>query len=325
MPYLNSEQCRQFEQDGYVVVEGVLDPEKDIAPVIAEYEVVLDRLATELYRTGVIADTYTDLPFSDRLTRVYGESGRVHSQHFDFSLPPTPGAVAHDTPFWTGAAVLKLLCHDGILDAVESLIGPEIYSNPVQHVRLMPPERLVPRNTATGKAQLAATPWHQDNGVLTEEADETDLVTVWFPLVDATEEMGCLVVVPGSHREGLLTHCPGGVGFHVPDPLFEPGDGLALPMRCGSAIFMHRRTLHSSLPNRSDCIRASFDLRYQPVGQPTGRSAFPGFVARSRAHPDTEVRDPVQWTAMWTEARRTLAEGEPARFSRWDGSSAVCA
>ena len=45
-----------------------------------------------------------------------------------------------DTPFWTGPAVFALLRNQAILDAVESLIGPEIYANPVQHVRIKPPE-----------------------------------------------------------------------------------------------------------------------------------------------------------------------------------------
>jgi len=54
---------------------------------------------------------------------------------------------------------------------------------------------------------------------------------------------------------------------------------------CGSALFMHRLTMHSSLRNVSDGVRWSFDLRYQPFGQPTGRDWLPAFVARSREHP----------------------------------------
>jgi phytanoyl-CoA hydroxylase len=78
----------------------------------------------------------------------------------------------------------------------------------VQHVRLKPPERLVPKDPTTGQIQLGAPPWHQDNGVVTEDADETDMITVWFPLTEATIENGCLAVAPRSHTEGLLPHCP---------------------------------------------------------------------------------------------------------------------
>jgi ectoine hydroxylase-related dioxygenase (phytanoyl-CoA dioxygenase family) len=329
MAYLTAEQVAQFERDGYLVVGDLLDPERDLDPIIAEYEGVLDRLATELYAAGQIASTYDDLPFSDRLTRIYAESGKVHAQYFDFSLPQD--GVKPDTPFWTGPAIFGALCNERILDAVESLIGPEIYSNPVQHVRLKPPEHLTPKDPKTGLVQLGATPWHQDNGVVNEEADETDIITVWFPLTDATIENGCLAVVPFSHEAGLLPHCPAsaanrsGFGVHIKEHHFAAESAVPLPMKRGAALFMTRRTVHSSLSNRSDHIRWSFDLRYNPIGQPTGRGMFPGFVARSKAHPDTELRDPNVWTELWVEARRALAAGENPRFNRWDPNSPACA
>lgn len=323
MAYLTDEQLAHFETEGYVVVDDILDPERDLDPIIAEYAGVLDRLATELFAAGTISSAYAGMPFSDRLTRIYAESGKVHSQYFDFSLPQH--GVTHDTPFWTGPAVFNVLRHDGILDAIESLIGSEIYSNPVQHVRLKPPEHLVPRDPTTGLIQLGASPWHQDNGVVTEEADETEIITVWFPLVDATIENGCLCVVPRSHREGLLTHCPSGPGLHVPEELFPADQAVPLPMRRGSALFMTRRTLHNSLSNHSDHVRWSFDLRYNPIGQPTGRGAFPGFIARSKEHPEAELHDPAIWTELWLEARRALAEKDTPRFNRWDPNALVCA
>lgn len=314
MAYLSTDQVRQFEDEGYLVVEDVFDPGRDLDPALAEYDGVLGRLATQLHADGALASAYEELGFSDRLSRICAETGTLYGQHFDLSLPQRN--VQHETPFWTGPAIFALLRHPGLLDRVESLIGPEIYSNPVQHVRFIPPEAVVPRDPETGRVRLGATPWHQDNGVVTEDADDTPTVTVWFPLVDATEETGCLVVVPRSHRRGLLAHEREG-GLHVPDDRFDSASARPLPMRRGTALLMHRRTLHSSLPNRSDRVRCSFDLRYQPIGQPTGRSAFPGFVARSKSRPETELRDAEAWTALWLEARRAMAEGEPPKFNRW--------
>lgn len=321
--HLTSQQLAHFHEEGYVVVEDLLDPERDLAPIIAEYAGVLDRLADELLAAGTITSTYDDLPFSERLTRIYAESGKVHAQYFDFSLPQAN--VTHETPFWAGPAVFNALRHPAILDAIESLIGLEIYANPVQHVRMKPPEHLVPKDPNTGLPQLGASPWHQDNGVVTEDADETEIVTVWFPLTEATVENGCLAVVPRSAEEGLLTHCPSGLGLHVPEPLFRPEDAVPMPMKPGTVLFMHRLTLHCSFPNRSDHVRWSFDLRYNPTGQPTGRSAFPGFIARSRRQPEAELRDPKEWRRLWLETRALLAEQANPRFNRWDAASPVCA
>lgn len=322
MARLTDQQCAQFESEGYVVVDDVFSPEQDLDAAIAEYDQVLDRLANELHAAGALTSTFPDLAFSARLAGIYAETGKVYAKYFDLSLPQR--GVRHDTPFWTGPAVFALLRHDSLLDRLESLIGPEIYANPVQHIRLVPPVDRVPKDSTTGEPLLVTTPWHQDNGVVTEDADETQLITVWFPLLDVTEELGCLMVVPGSHREGLLTHCGGG-RLRVPEQLVDANRARALPMRRGSVLFMHRRTLHSALPNRSAEVRRSFDLRYQPVGQPTGRDAFPGFVARSRRDPSSELRDAAAWTALWVEARRALAEGDQPRFNRWDPNAAVCA
>ena len=87
MAHLTESQVAHFEEQGYLVVEDLFDPEQDIDPVIEEYATVLDRLALELKEKGEISSTYDDLPFGDRLTKIYAESGKVHAQYFDFSLP----------------------------------------------------------------------------------------------------------------------------------------------------------------------------------------------------------------------------------------------
>ena len=152
MTRLNDEQLNQFHREGYVVVEDVIDPDEVLDPLEAEYGKVLDNLACELRKEGAIASTYDGMEFGERLTRIYQESGKVHAQYFDFSLPQRN--VNYDTPMWHGPAVFDVLTASPLLDAVESIVGPEIYSNPTQHVRLKPPEALTPVNPETGGVQL---------------------------------------------------------------------------------------------------------------------------------------------------------------------------
>ena len=324
MTHLSEAQVAQFETEGYLAVENLFDPEADLDPIIREYEGVLDSLVRELYGQGRISSTYDKLPFGKRLTRIYADSGEAHTQYFDFSLPQK--GVTLDTPIWVGPAVFNTLRNEKLLDAVESLIGPEIYANPVQHVRLKPPEHLIPDAGKIGQVYSGKTPWHQDNAVVLPEADETNTLTVWFPLLDATIENGCLEVVPYSHRDGLLQHCPGGpAGLYIPDQLFRREEAIPVPLKRGGALFMHRRTCHASLSNISANIRWSFDLRYNPIGQPTGRDVFPGFVARSRSNPDRELHDANTWAEMWYEARRRLARENDPAHNRWNTLAPVCA
>ena len=158
-----------------------------------------------------------------------------------------------------------------------------------------------------------------------EVADNTDMLTVWFSLLDAPVEAGCLKVIPGSHTQGLVTHCPNN-GAAIPDKLLDLEREIKVPTKKGDVLFLHRRTQHASLENVSDKIRWSFDLRYNPIGQPTGREVFPGFVARSRSHPESELHDATRWADLWLEARARLAAAnynEP--FDRWNANDAACA
>lgn len=316
----------KFNRDGYLIVEGIFDPAEDLDPVVAEYTDLLERLTDEFLASGRISRDYRELPFAQRLAGFLQEAGPTAFQHFDISLPFN--GVTEATPIHTGPQVFGLLRNRRLLDVIEQFIGGEILSNPIQHVRIKPPSRLLGkefRNTLVGQ-----TDWHQDQGVALPEMDETDVLTCWMPIFDATVENGCLCAVPGSHKQGLATHCPGTSedrkGLHIPDEI--RGDTwVPLPIPRGGALFLHRRTMHASLDNASDGIRWSYDLRYQPVGQPTGRPWFPAFVARSRSAPDTELTDWTVWGAKWLEARTLLAEhtGGKIKTNRWTGEEAVCA
>jgi ectoine hydroxylase-related dioxygenase (phytanoyl-CoA dioxygenase family) len=179
----------------------------------------------------------------------------------------------------------------------------------------------------TGTGLVGRTPWHQDNGVITADADETEMLTVWFPLTGATIEQGCLAVIPGSHRDGLLTHCPDAVGeLKIAQKLIDDARSVPLPMAAGDVLFLHRRICHSSLANTSDAVRWSFDLRYNPTGQASGRACQPECVVRSRANPDSEQHDAAQWAAAWIEARDRLARAtELPPANRWSADAAACA
>src|SRR6185436_17139560 len=132
MPILTAAQRQQFDDEGYVVVDDALDVVRDIGPVLAEYEGVLDEIAQSLHAEGAISSLYRELPFGARLIRICVESGRNFPQYFDFSLPQKN--VRSDTPFHAGPAVFNLLTNPRLLDIAEEIIGPEVYSNPVQHI-----------------------------------------------------------------------------------------------------------------------------------------------------------------------------------------------
>lgn len=321
MAFLDSSQTTALMADGYLVLEDVLDLERDVQPVLDEYEIVLSELATALHRRGDVSDTYADLPFGRRLIQLTKEYGKSLSQYFDISLPQR--GVRMDTPMHVGPACFRVLTNENLLDVAESIIGSEIYCSPVGHVRMKLPEGTV----SASDGNMAKIPWHQDNGVVLEEADSAEVLTVWMPLTEATVENGCMQVIPARRETELMEHCPSSTkGAHIPDEYVATSSAVSLPMRPGSILLMHPRTPHSSLENSTaDQVRISMDLRYQPVGTPTGRPQFPGFVARSRSRPEQVLTDPAAWRSMWHAARADLAAAESPSYNRWSADSPVCA
>lgn len=312
---LTPSQIAQFETQGYVVVDNVLDV-ATLDAVKSEYTAVLDQLYAA-WQTQALVPDGTGLDFWQKLLASY-HAGCDWFQPMDISLPG--GEIAPDTPFHFGPAVFDMLTLPRLLDMVEDLLGPELTSNPIQHVRLKPPATNL--RSAENRAHIMATDWHQDRAVAHEDGDATRMVTVWLAISDATVENGCLQVIPGKPQ--MYPHCPG-KQTGIADGFLDESKAIPLPVKAGGAVLFHPLTPHASLDNVSGDFRWSFDIRYNVTGQPTGRAHFPDFVARSRAAPDTELRDWKTWKQMWMDTRARLAPQPHIPIHRWKSDSPVCA
>lgn len=338
MSFLTSDQTDFFKKNGYLVVEDVID-EATITALWQEYTVRLDEAAQVLYASGKVSNLYAGRPFDQRYMALLAEAPELFN-HLEITYPLKNEEFPADAQVHTGTAVFNLLTHPNLLDKIESIIGGEILSNPVQHIRLKPPQSMVPASHA-GNSYVGRTTWHQDQGALFDEANQTQILTAWVAVTDCPEERGCLVAVAGSHLTNggeLSIHCPGKnirAENYIPSKLLKDHEGnktiVTLPAKKGSVVFLNQYTQHAALVNKSDSLRWSFDLRYNPIGQPTGRPAFPSFVARSRKNPESELRDVALWQAMWQVAKERILAGDysgqiynSARWVRY-ANSPVCA
>ena len=276
-------QVDEYDEQGYLVLPGLLDGH-DLVPVRNAMTMKVDLIADQLVAAGRITDPLAGEPFEARLARLF--EGLSAEEFVAFT-----GQSWRDR--FTG--YFELMSNPKILDVAESLIGPEIFANPVYNVR---PK--VPR-VAAGEV-----PWHQDKSYW-PGARSNPVITVWVAVVDATVENGCLRVIPRTHREAVA-------GFH-----FETYSGMAyrelddadvarltdrarpVPVDAGGAIIFNDRFIHSSGPNASAHIRWSVDLRYQPADQDPMPQYGSGFLARSRAGPE-RVASLDDWCAGRTAA-----------------------
>ncbi len=279
---LSQEQVEEFNTNGVVIAKDILG-EDDLKPLIDELCAWVDARASALHAEGEISDLHENAPFETRYGLLFGQSKRM--------------GEGLDIMHYRGRAMFEFLHNPNLLDAVETLTGPEIECNPIQHLRAKPPESFDPHSGPS----FHVVPWHQDAGVMMAEAEGSNIITCWLPLGDATVEMGCMQALPGVHRGGYRRHQAGGGATIAPEVMPET-EPISLECFKGDVIFLSRFTPHRSSPNRSNKCRWSLDLRYQTTGHHTGRTAHPEFVVRSQGGLQTVVRDHEAWQRLWVDA-----------------------
>lgn len=276
---LTKEQIDFYEREGYLVLEDLLGEDDMAGPKRAMMQKV-SMIAEDLHAEGKIKNKLEHLPFPRRLAALF--EGLTDQDFLKFGRgwrDRLPGYY-------------ELLSNPKILDAVESLIGPEIFASPVYNVRPKVP-----------KVAAGAIPWHQDKSYW-PKSNANPVITVWISFVDATMENGCLHIKPRTHRTELLEwhrETDTGTGYTALHE-HQLGDQptIALPVKAGTAILFNDRLLHMSTPNRSDHVRWSVDLRYQPTDQDPMPQHGAGFLARSRLHPE-RVATLEDWLQYKTE------------------------
>lgn len=149
-----------------------------------------------------------------------------------------------DQFFW------DLLRDQRILGAVTAVLGngPQL----LQSLALVkPPEIGIPKA------------WHQDTPYF-PITPTTETVGIWIALDRATLENGCMQVVPGSQRQGIIPHVQGTTGWMLDEAASARAQAaaVALPMEAGSALLFDANLLHFTDANRSQHRRRAVQFHF---------------------------------------------------------------
>lgn len=171
------------------------------------------------------------------------ERGPVHG-----AFPGLPGESDDDVmrrylcihfPHKISPLMTESLAHPGIVDVVTKVISP--------NVKCMQSMLFIKGAGKPGQA------WHQDEIYIPTR--DRSLTGGWIALDDATVENGCLWVIPGSHRRGILF-----LQEEHDDRRFDCSaeargwpwtndDAVPVEVKAGSIVFFNGYLLHRSLPN----------------------------------------------------------------------------
>lgn len=267
--------------------------------MIAEIEEEVDRRARALVTSGDLKQDFGELGFERRVAKVSEQTDKLALSIWDGAL--------------CGEAIFNLIRCKPLLDIAEQLCGSEIIASSVYRLR--------PKIPGHNKGPV---PWHQDSGYFEPFCDNALVLTVWLPLVDSSEENGCLWVQPGVHERGIFRHTDSARGYYleIPPEDLPPVEPVCAPVRKGGVLLLTNRTPHASFDNRTNRVRWSMDLRYQSAALPTNAditrlegeisgsesegippACYPpeaDFLVRSRLRPHEVVKDAGTFAAIRT-------------------------
>ena len=242
MPVLTAEQIEAADRDGYVLLRGIRTPE--------QCEAYIDRI--QMYATGAIAaPPDMQVQREPRVAR-----GELTTSGAD--LRKITRICHHDALF------RGLVTDPTIVGAMRQLMGPDL--------KLF-------RGDVLMKPPLvgSAKGMHQDSPYWPIEP--MALWSCWMPFEPATEENGCMMAVPGSHKRGPLPHVSVIDDYVVPEEHYDRDDVAAVPMEPGDGLLFHSLLLHETSENRSESARRAITMSYMSAGYAyTGPEPRPDYL-----------------------------------------------
>ena len=148
--------------------------------------------------------------------------------------------------------VSEIVLHPQVLDAVESVLGPDIMVWGSQWFPKFAHDR-------------AYVSWHQDAAYW--GLTPLNVTTAWIAMVPSTRENGCMRVIPGSHR-GLLpqreTYAEANMLSRGQEIAVEVDESQAVDfeLQPGEFSLHHIGIVHGSGPNTSQTSRIGLAVRY---------------------------------------------------------------
>lgn len=233
---LSPQQWSQYEQEGYLVLGQLLSP---------------DELARMSERINQIMLGQANLDYNKVLMQLDSETGKYED-------------AGDQSPGFKGATLSYRKIQELEFDPLFlQFMQRPLFQHICEHEYGVGTPITCFRAMFMNKPARKGTflPWHQDRWTF---LDRDPVVTIWLALDPATIANGCVQVVPGSHKLGLINpehHS----GFITSDQVKEhcPTNRIKhLELPAGHAMLLHNWLLHASDVNKTDIPRRAFSVCY---------------------------------------------------------------
>lgn len=220
---IDDAQLAFYRDNGYLLVKGLID-KQEAAAYRAEGHALVERL---------------NRPDNDP---TWGSARAMGG-----AATATKLRHCHDVQFYS-AAFSRLIVDPRFTDVAAALMQTENVQLHHTKMFIKPPE------------QGSPFPMHQDAPYFPHTKHTVGAAIFHFD--DAPEEKGCVRVVPGSYKRGLLEHQADG-GFHLPFSDYPLESAVPCEAEAGDVLFFSYFTVHGSGVNTSGEARTTLLVQYR--------------------------------------------------------------
>jgi ectoine hydroxylase-related dioxygenase (phytanoyl-CoA dioxygenase family) len=229
---LSSEQIKQYQENGFLVIEDFLTKEE-----------------LEVWRAAVsnAVEKRHGNKLPDRAS-VYGKGDDKEKDYYDKVFDQLINLWKDNED------VKKLILDERIGKMAAQLAG-------VDGIRPWHDQALIKKPWAN------PTSWHLDTPYWS--FSDRRALSIWIALDDATLENGCLFFIPGSHKKTTFENP--GIGKNMDAifdfyPEFRTSPSTAAPMKAGSCSFHNGLTIHGAHANMTPGYRRAMTCAFMPDG-----------------------------------------------------------
>ena len=202
-----------FKEKGFCVINNLFN--SDVVDTLSSE---FDRIVSQLQKSG----ENINARWSSELKK-------------DIEQSETQVIHTHNVQSYS-AEMMAMIQSKIFLDNVEKLIGPDII---LHHSKLF----LKPPGNGS------AFPLHQDWSYFPTE--KNSMIAAVIHLSESDEEMGCMRIVPGSHKLGTIEKTDGHSFVKGVHDRYQLEDAEPIIVGPGDVVFFHCCSLHGSLQNVS--------------------------------------------------------------------------
>ena len=236
---MSQAQLMSWNNDGYILIPNFLN-EEDCDAMDKEVLKIINNI----------------IPEGSAFSHAYAGDGHIAIRE----MKPSPNAKSIEDEISKlfrihSKGVFNDFIHKKLLgDILEDILGPDVDCFLSQYIFKNP--------GAWGQ------PWHQDSSYF--PFDREPQVAAWLATSEATLENGCLVVLPGSHKESLHEHLPderegSNYGYtEIKDHDFSKE--IPMTLSKGDLLLFHSFLMHKSYDNNSNLRRTAMVYHFAETG-----------------------------------------------------------